>query len=134
MACFFCMGNSFRSISTAMAKAASSKLRQIGAAKTAVNWTMRAEICERCPLRVVRRGVSYCGTPFLQKIDRDPVIDGCGCPTRDKAQAPEEHCPLPASFHAPVVEGRCGCKWCAIDGSNPWASNFAGSNPVKGPG
>jgi hypothetical protein len=109
MACFSCTAGSFRSISVAMAKAASARLRQIGAGRTATNWTARAAICERCPLRVVRKGVSYCGTPFLHQIDRDPAIDGCGCPTRDKAKSPDEHCPLTVGGPG----GGCRCKWCA---------------------
>jgi hypothetical protein len=113
MSCFSCAGNSFRSISAAMAKAASARLRSIGAGRTAANWADRAAICERCPMRVVRRGVSYCGTPFLQLIDRDPVVDGCGCPTRDKAMSPGEHCPVDRTFQLPVIfKGQCNCRWC----------------------
>jgi hypothetical protein len=111
MACFGCTGNSFRSITSAMAKAASARLRSIGAGKIAVDWERRAAICETCAMRVVRRGVSYCGTPFLQMVDRDPVADGCGCPTRDKAKSPQEHCPVDRRFGLPVA-GSCNCKWC----------------------
>ena len=114
MVCFSCGGHSFRSISSAMAKAASARLRSLGARPTASDWAARAAICETCPMRVVRRNVSYCGTPFLQLIDRDPVQDGCGCPTRDKAMSPGEHCPVDRSFRLPVT-GKigCNCKWCS---------------------
>jgi hypothetical protein len=120
MACFTCSSNSFRSITAAMAKAASAKLRSIGAGRTFADWPARAAICERCPMRVVSRGVSYCGTPFLHKVDRDPEMDGCGCPTRDKAMSPEEHCPLTAGNGL-----GCQCKWCvglAGDAQNEMAS------------
>jgi hypothetical protein len=109
MACFTCRSGSFRSITLAMAKAASAKLRKVGVGKVATDWATRAAICERCPMRVVHRGVSYCGTPFLQQIDRDPALDGCGCPTRDKARAPEEHCPLTTRGSD---ANQCRCKWC----------------------
>jgi hypothetical protein len=114
MACFNCGTNSFRSISSAMAKAASAKLRQLGALKTSVDWAARAAVCETCPMRVVQRGVSYCGTPFLQQIDRDPLVDGCGCPTREKAKSPDEHCPVDGRFGLPALRaGQCNCRWCA---------------------
>jgi hypothetical protein len=114
MACFSCGSTSFRSISAAMAKAASARLRNLGVGRTAIDWTARAAVCERCPMRVVHRGTSYCGTPFLQMLDRDPAIDGCGCPTRDKAKSPDEHCPVDRAFQLPVMQaGRCNCKWCA---------------------
>jgi hypothetical protein len=100
-----------------MAKAASSRFRDLGASRIASGWEARAEICERCPLRVISRGVSYCGTPFLRKIDRDPVLDGCGCPTRDKARTPGEHCPVDPRHQAVETAGGCNCKWCA--GKNP---------------
>jgi hypothetical protein len=114
MACFTCTPNRFRDVSKAMAKAAGARLRQIGVLPASISWTTRATICERCPLKVVRRGVSYCGTPFLQKIDRDPVADGCGCPTREKAKSPAEHCPVDYR-HRQAVQGTigCTCKWCS---------------------
>jgi hypothetical protein len=97
-----------------MASAASARIRRMGIGATAVDWTSRAAICETCPMRVIRRGVSYCGTPFLQNIDRDPVIHGCGCPTRDKAKSPDEHCPVDRHFKLAVLTGdRCSCQWCA---------------------
>jgi hypothetical protein len=96
-----------------MAKAAGARLRALGTMPAAADWTTRAAVCERCPLRVVRGGVSYCGTPFLHKIDRDPAVDGCGCPTRDKAKSPQEHCPLDLRRQpAQRVAGSCTCKWC----------------------
>jgi hypothetical protein len=88
-------------------------LRQIGAIPIAADWTSRASVCERCPMRVVRAGVSYCGTPFLQKMDRDPATDGCGCPTREKAKSPQEHCPVDERHQAAINDGGCNCKWCA---------------------
>jgi hypothetical protein len=113
MACFGCASNSFRSISKAMAKAASARFRQMGLTTTAPQWTSRATTCETCPMRVVHRGVSYCGTPFLKQINRDPVTEGCGCPTRDKAKSPDEHCPIDRHFNLPVVRaGECNCRWC----------------------
>jgi hypothetical protein len=81
-------------------------------------WAQRAAICERCPLRVVHRGVSYCGRPLTQQVERDLAADGCGCPTKDKAKSPEEHCPL-AMNHRPAIKigDRCNCKWCVAAGS-----------------
>jgi len=96
-----------------MAQGASARLRRLGISSTAPQWADRAAICETCPMCVVRRGVSYCGTPFLQLIDRDPTVDGCGCPTRDKARSPQEHCPVDRNFKLPVMMGdRCTCRWC----------------------
>ena len=46
--------------------------------------------------------LSVDGLDLLAQIDRDPVIDGCGCPTIDKAKSPEEHCPLNAR-HQPAI-------------------------------
>ncbi len=113
MACSSCSSSPFRDLTRAMAKAASARLRGVGALKVADNWTTRAAICENCPLMVVRGNTSYCGTPFLQKIDRDPGIDGCGCPTRDKARSPAEHCPLDARHRPATQESNiCNCKWC----------------------
>ncbi|HTL30136.1 MAG TPA: hypothetical protein VL282_12980, partial [Tepidisphaeraceae bacterium] len=60
----------------------------------------------------------YCGKPFLKQMARDEVSEGCGCPTREKAQAPEEHCPIdPRHERAVQSNGSCTCKWCtqAID-------------------
>ena len=113
LACCGSIGSSFRALSRAAAKSAAAKLRLAGMLPVRVDWARRAEICERCPLRVVRKGISYCGNPFLQQLDRDPSIEGCGCPTRDKAKSPSEHCPLTrqnrAARQAPEP---CDCKWC----------------------
>jgi hypothetical protein len=97
-----------------MAKAASSRWRELRGHEPAVDWAAREEICARCPMQVINRGVSYCGTPFLRKIDRDPVTDGCGCPTRAKARSPQEHCPVNIRYELPVLDGNtCTCKWCS---------------------
>jgi hypothetical protein len=110
-----CCANPFKTLSRAAAKAAASRWRQMGMAPVHPNWARRAAVCETCPLRVAHRAVSYCGRPFLDQIQRDPQIDGCGCPTIAKAKSPDEHCPLNSS-HRPAtltVGGRCTCKWCA---------------------
>ncbi len=112
MACFSCSSNSFRSISSAMAKAASARWRELSGGKVAADWVAREGICARCPMQVISRGVSYCGTPFLRKIDRDPAVDGCGCPTRAKARSPEEHCPVDERYQLAVLGAECNCKWC----------------------
>jgi hypothetical protein len=113
---FACSSRSsrFASLSRAAAKYASAVVRRAGAAAVHPDWTARAEICERCPLRVVQGSVSYCGQPMQRKLFRDPVTDGCGCPTWDKAKSPNEHCPITAQ-HEPAVStgGACDCKWCA---------------------
>jgi len=115
MPCYGCTTSRFGDISRAMAKSASARLRRMGILPTTVDWSARAAICERCPLRVIHKGVSYCGKPFLQLIDRTPSLDGCGCPTRDKAQSPDEHCPLDTR-HQPAMNatGECNCKWCNV--------------------
>jgi hypothetical protein len=97
----------------ALGKFATARLRQVGAAQVYPQWEDRAEVCERCALRVVSCGMSFCGNPFLKQLDRDPAIDGCGCPCRDKAKSPGEHCPVDAHYQAAEhVEGECNCKWC----------------------
>jgi hypothetical protein len=97
-----------------MAKSAAASLRRMGVFVSADDWAGRAELCERCPLRVIQKGVSYCGRPFLQKIDREDSVDGCGCPTREKAKSPGEHCPLDVRNRpAENSDGKCNCKWCA---------------------
>ncbi|MBC7783751.1 MAG: hypothetical protein H7144_07915 [Burkholderiales bacterium] len=108
----------FIHLSRAAVKATAAKIRGAGLLRENVDWPRKAETCERCPLRVVQCGVSYCGKPFLQQIARDPVVDGCGCPTRAKAKDPKEHCPL-TSDHLPAVRDNnsCNCKWC--NGLNP---------------
>ena len=105
--------SSFVTLSRAAAKAGAAKLRRFGVAPIAADWTRRAAICERCPLRAVIGGVSYCGTPLLNQLDRNPVYDGCGCPCRDKAKSPSEHCPLDRHHRASQqFDGQCTCKWC----------------------
>jgi len=104
-----------RAISRAAARYAAARLRSVGAVAEHPHWARRATICETCPLRVVYRKVSYCGRPFMHKIQREPAIDGCGCPCRDKAADPSEHCPLDRT-NRPAVNnaGRCTCKWCSL--------------------
>ncbi len=136
MACSTCSAaSSFRSISIAMVKGAAARLRRTGALSTAVDWVARAETCERCPLRVIRGNVSYCGTPFLQLVNRDPTLDGCGCPTRDKAKAPGEHCPISPRYEAAAkADGRCDCKWCAVEKPTEPSGSAAGlptGSPVR---
>lgn len=115
MSVFSCCSNTFKQLSRAAAKSAASRLRQLGIGSTQPDWPRRAETCERCPLRVVRRGISYCGNPLLDQIDRDPTTDGCGCPTHAKAKDPSEHCPIDVQFNAAtVVDGQCNCRWCRV--------------------
>ena len=82
--------------------------------RQAVDWAQRARICETCSMRRIVRGVSYCGRPFLQQVQRDHAEDGCGCPCHDKARDPSEHCPIDER-HRPATrqDGACTCKWCA---------------------
>ena len=98
----------------ALGKFAAARLRDIGAARVYPQWETRAAVCERCPLRVIRCGVSYCGNPLLKQLDRDPAVDGCGCPCHDKSKDPGEHCPVDGHHQAArqSAEG-CTCKWCA---------------------
>src|SRR4051812_36594636 len=111
---FACCSSAFAAITKAAAKAASARLRKLAVLPTHRDWPARAAICERCHMRVLHRGVSYCGRPFLQEIDRDPVTDGCGCPTREKAKSPREHCPIDLhNSPARDISGRCNCKWCS---------------------
>ena len=129
MVCFSCGSSTlgsrpgvFAALSRAAAKSASAKLRQMRVLPSRRDWPARAATCERCPLRVVSAGVSYCGTPFLRKVDRDPLVDGCGCPTIAKAKDPVEHCPLNARHHRAASTGgggggECDCKWCAAGGA-----------------
>ena len=118
MSCTTCGRTSaFRAISVAMAKGAAARLRRTGALPTSVDWAARAAVCERCPLVVISGGVSHCGTPFLRQVDRDPVVDGCGCPTRDKARSPAEHCPITDRHAAAARDAdQCTCKWCTTAG------------------
>jgi hypothetical protein len=110
-----CCRIAFATLSRAAANAVSARLRRMGIGASASNWAARAAVCERCPMRVIRAGVSYCGRPLLEQVQRDPAIDGCGCPTRQKARAPDEHCPLD-SRHRPAsrLSTGCNCKWCEL--------------------
>lgn len=101
------------SLGRAAAKSAAARLRRLGLLRESIDWAQRASLCEFCPMQVIIRKVSYCGRPFLHQIDRIPAEDGCGCPTRAKARAPEEHCPLDWSHHpARMLPDGCTCKWC----------------------
>jgi hypothetical protein len=107
---------SFRALSKAAVRSASARMRSMGLLPARVNWTARATLCATCPLMVVHRGTSYCGRPFLQKVDRDPAIDGCGCPIRAKAQDPDEHCPITLRHLPASQDGEwCNCKWCSLE-------------------
>ncbi len=118
MALLTCCTGGFRTLSRAAAKAAKAKLREIGLDATAPDWADRAAECERCPLRVIRANISYCGRPLLERVDRDVANDGCGCPTGAKAKSPEEHCPLDRTHQAArrLTDGSCTCKWCSLVG------------------
>lgn len=114
MSVFSSCCSGFAALSRAAAKHASSRLRLMGLLREQADWATRASICERCPLRVIHNKRSYCGRPFLQQVDRDPAVDGCGCPIRAKAADPAEHCPLTARhLPASITDGRCNCKWCS---------------------
>ncbi len=118
MSVFSSCCSGFAALSKAAAKSAAAKFRRMGLVAEQSNWPARATVCERCPIRVIHKNVSYCGKPFLQKIDRDEALEGCGCPVRAKAQDPEEHCPI-TPRHLPAVQSAtgCTCKWCQIDRS-----------------
>ncbi len=113
MACFGCNWDNWRALSQAAAKSAAARFRSIGGLRTESTWSVRAALCESCPIRHVSNGVTYCGKPFLEQIERHDPSEGCGCPTRDKAKTPGEHCPLDAR-HRPAIRlaGHCTCKWC----------------------
>jgi len=102
----------------AVGKFAAARLRNAGALSIHPDWHERAAVCEHCPLRVISCGVSFCGNPFLEQIDRDPAVDGCGCACRDKAKSPSEHCPIDDHHQAAERHGGdCSCKWCSRDNS-----------------
>ena len=101
-------------LSRSAAKAAAAHLRRRGMLRQAVDWPARLRLCQTCPMHTLRGGVGYCGNPLLEQVTRDAGLDGCGCPTADKARSPDEHCPLNRR-HRPAVSSPagCDCKWCA---------------------
>ena len=103
-------------LARAAGKAATSRFRGAGWTPEYDQWAVRASICERCPLQVVKCGKSYCGQPLLRRIVRDPAIDGCGCPTIAKAKDPTEHCPITPRHEPTAMKSEhrigCDCKWC----------------------
>src|SRR5688572_25449731 len=108
-----CDRSTWKRMGLAAAKATKAKLRGLGALSVDPEWSRRAAICETCPMRIVRRGISYCGRPLLEQPVRDLAIDGCGCPTIAKAKSPEEHCPLTVRNELVDLEAAtCKCKWC----------------------
>src|SRR5688572_7151153 len=118
MSAFSCCASTFASLSRAAAKSAASRLRRLGLLPESVDWARRATVCEGCHLRVVQRGVSYCGRPFLVSVTRDMAVEGCGCPTRAKAKSPDEHCPLDwGQRSARQLPDGCTCKWCNAYGA-----------------
>ena len=119
MGLFDCCGRTLKNLSRAAAKSAAARWRQVARGNIAPDWSQRAETCERCPLRVIHNGISYCGKPFLNQINRDPATDGCGCPCHPKAKSPDEHCPLDI-HHLPARGDNlgCNCKWCELRNAN----------------
>jgi hypothetical protein len=104
----------FVSLTRAAARFAGAIARRAGAGSVHPDWAARAALCERCPIRVGVGRVSYCGQPLHRKPNRDQADDGCGCPTREKARDPSEHCPLNGAHRAAQTHpDRCDCKWCA---------------------
>ena len=118
MSAFSCCSSTLAALSRAAAKSAASRLRRLGLLREQADWPTRAATCETCRPRFVHQNVTYCGRPFLHQIDRDPAEDGCGCPVRDKARSPEEHCPIDwRTRPARQLPDGCTCKWC-----NPYAA------------
>ncbi len=112
-----CCASPFKLLSRAAAKATAARFRERGMLRVDARWAARATLCERCPMRVIRKNISYCGKPYLEQVERDAARDGCGCPTIAKAKTPNEHCPLNARFQAAsAMTGRCDCRWCALAG------------------
>ena len=120
MLCASCSARGFPALARAAAKSAAARLRRLGALPVARDWPARLTVCESCVLRVVRNGVRYCGRPFLENLTRDPVYDGCGCPCREKAKSPAEHCPLD-------IHNRPAAK----RGQSPWASRRCARCPGR---
>ena len=117
MSAFSCCASAFATLSRAAAKSAASRLRRLGILRESVDWARRATVCEGCHLRVIHDRVSYCGRPILENVVRDEAHEGCGCPTREKAKSPGEHCPLDWNHRGArkLPEG-CTCKWCNVYG------------------
>lgn len=110
-----CCLSPFARLSRAAANATKDRLRRLGLLGEHIDWTVRANVCERCPMRVVVNRITYCGRPFLSMPRRDDAIDGCGCPTIAKAKDPSEHCPIDSSMNAAQIHaGICSCKWCEV--------------------
>jgi hypothetical protein len=113
MSALSCCTSAFATLSRAAAKSAASRLRRMGLLSASADWARRATICESCPMRIIDRGISFCGRPLLQRVDREPSIHGCGCPCREKAKSPNEHCPLDWRHHPSQIRmDGCTCKWC----------------------
>jgi hypothetical protein len=110
-------------LSRAAYKRSMAVLRSLRAATEHPRWTERAELCARCPVAVTgKRGVVYCGKPFLQQLHRAPH-EGCGCPVADKARDPGEHCPVNLTLDGRIVAmGVCDCRWCKAGLGPPDAS------------
>lgn len=112
--------SAFAALSRATAKYTAAILRRAGAAPVHPDWPARAAVCETCPLRVQVGNVSYCGQPAHRQPLRDPTTEGCGCPTREKARSPQEHCPFTQAMRPaqPSAGAPCNCKWCATTSAN----------------
>jgi hypothetical protein len=102
--------------SKAAAKYARARLRDARLLQVAPHAAVRLEVCRTCPLRVTHRGTDYCGRPMWQRGVRDPLAQpGCGCPIRNKAEDPDEHCPLTSTS----TNHACACRWCTAAAARP---------------
>jgi hypothetical protein len=102
-------------LTRAAARFAGAVARRAGVGAVHPRWMERATVCERCPMRVAVGRVSYCGQPLHRKPERDEAQEGCGCPTREKAKDPGEHCPITVRHRAARQHALgCDCKWCGI--------------------
>jgi len=91
-----------------------SSVRDLTGGSVHPQWQERMEACERCPMRVVQCGKSYCGKPLLKQVEREEHLDGCGCPTRAKARDTQGHCPRTAGYAEPTTtKASCDCVWCS---------------------
>ena len=105
----------FAALILAAAKSVAARLRRMGLLGESRDWAARAAARERCPLRTLYHGVTYCGRPFLHRVGRGASADGCGCPTAAKAKSPAEHCPLDRHNRPAVTSALgCTCKWCNL--------------------